>query len=192
MERGCLCIQSPSKAAFFFPAPLPHCFYSPLPLLSGYLRPPHRHALRHLCGRPQHALAGGLRGAGKRKGEPRRGKLSQPITPSVPPPFPTPLPLPPLQPPIELLRQWMDHGGWYDRSDNTFRHLHDIQFVAAMGPPGGGRNSVTPRLVRHFNLISITEFDDDTYMRIYTSIADWWFRCVGGEVGGGAGARRGQ
>ncbi len=39
------------------------------------------------------------------------------------------------QPPIELLRQFMDHGGWYDRQ-NAFRRLDDVLFVAAMGPPG--------------------------------------------------------
>lgn len=40
------------------------------------------------------------------------------------------------QPPIEILRQWMDHAGWYNRDENVYVNLVDIQFVAAMGPPG--------------------------------------------------------
>jgi len=31
-----------------------------------------------------------------------------------------------------------DHGGWYDRAELVMRQLVDIQFAAAMGPPGGG------------------------------------------------------
>ena len=77
------------------------------------------------------------------------------------------------QPPIELLRQYMDHQGWYDRKENVFRELVDIQFVCASAPPGGGRNTVTARLLRHFNVIAINEFDDDALKRIYRTILKW-------------------
>eukprot|EP01047_Picozoa_sp_COSAG01_P001177 COSAG01_NODE_25_length_37050_cov_211.559119_13_plen_3716_part_00 len=83
------------------------------------------------------------------------------------------------QPPIEILRQYMDHGGWYDRKETTFRTLVDIQFVAAMGPPGGGRSVITERYSRHFNHISVTEFDDDTMLRIFSTIQDWHFTTKG-------------
>jgi dynein heavy chain len=76
------------------------------------------------------------------------------------------------QPPIELLRQYMDHGGWYDRQ-NLFRRMDDCLFVTAMGPPGGGRNNVTSRYTRHFNMLSIVDFDDSTLKRIFSSILDW-------------------
>nr|XP_031326333.1 dynein heavy chain 1, axonemal isoform X8 [Camelus dromedarius] len=86
------------------------------------------------------------------------------------------------QPPIELLRQWMDHGGWYDRKIiGAFKNLVDINFVCAIGPPGGGRNVITPRLTRHFNYLSFAEMDGVSKKRIFSTILGSWMDGFLGE-----------
>ena len=78
------------------------------------------------------------------------------------------------QPPIELLRQWMDAGGWYERKGGEFRSLVDLQFIGAMGPPGAGRPHVTARYLRHFNLVYVLQFQDESMQRIFGTVMTWF------------------
>ncbi|XP_055941760.1 dynein axonemal heavy chain 3-like [Argiope bruennichi] len=79
------------------------------------------------------------------------------------------------QPPIELLRQWIDHGYWFDKKDTSVLEIVDVILVTGMGPPGGGRNDITSRFVRHLNIMGIDSFDDATLCHVFTSIVNWQF-----------------
>ncbi|KNC97489.1 uncharacterized protein SPPG_07404 [Spizellomyces punctatus DAOM BR117] len=74
------------------------------------------------------------------------------------------------QPPLELIRQWMDYGFFYDRQKQTPKHVNDILMVAAMGPPGGGRNTISPRVQSRFNLVNMTFPSEVSIKRIFGTI----------------------
>ncbi|XP_078044753.1 dynein axonemal heavy chain 7 isoform X4 [Augochlora pura] len=77
------------------------------------------------------------------------------------------------QPPIELLRQWLDQGEWYDRRDRTMIKLIDVQLMCAMAPPVQGGKDVTPRFKRHFVVLTISEFEDRVMEMIFSKIVLW-------------------
>lgn len=82
------------------------------------------------------------------------------------------------QPPIELLRQFLKQKGWYDLKDpkHPFRSFVDTMLICAMGPPGGGKSYITPRMQRHMNVVGFAECEDKTLKGIFGAILRWFFR----------------
>lgn len=76
------------------------------------------------------------------------------------------------QPPNELLRQVIDIGGFYDVQKLFFKNVSDVVCAAACAPPGGGRNEVSPRLLRHFHMVWLTNLSEEAMRSIFASILD--------------------
>ncbi len=74
------------------------------------------------------------------------------------------------QPPLELVRQWLDFGFWYDRKKQTTKYVKDVLLMASMGPPGGGRTAISRRLQSRFNLINMTFPHENEINRIFGSM----------------------
>ncbi|KAM6971776.1 dynein axonemal heavy chain 6 [Aplochiton taeniatus] len=74
------------------------------------------------------------------------------------------------QPPIELLRQFQDFGGFYDREKFFWKEIQDMTIAAACAPPGGGRNPVTPRFLRHFSMLCLPTPSEHSLKQIFKAI----------------------
>lgn len=72
------------------------------------------------------------------------------------------------QPPIELLRQYQDFGGFYDREKLFWKQIQNVTICSACAPPGGGRNPVTPRLLRHFAMFCLPSPSEVSLKAIFT------------------------
>lgn len=71
------------------------------------------------------------------------------------------------QPPLELLRQFLELGGFYDTKKLVWKDILDVTIVAACGPPGGGRNSISPRLLKNFSMFALPQPSTRCLQHIY-------------------------
>ncbi|KAJ3339931.1 Dynein heavy chain 2, axonemal, partial [Kappamyces sp. JEL0680] len=74
------------------------------------------------------------------------------------------------QPPLEFVKHYMDYGFAYDRQKQGVKNYNDISLAAAMGPPGGGRNALSPRIQARFNVLNMTFPTESSIHRIYSTI----------------------
>ena len=78
-------------------------------------------------------------------------------------------------PPIELLRQYLDQGGWYDRPAFFWKHISNTNMIVAGGPPFGGRSLLTDRFTRHFTLICFPQPNKQVLGYIFENILKGFF-----------------
>lgn len=74
------------------------------------------------------------------------------------------------QPPLELIRQWIDYGFWFDRQTQLLKYVKKILLIGAMGPPGGGRNTISNRLISCFSMINLTFPEEPQITKIYKTM----------------------
>jgi dynein heavy chain len=79
---------------------------------------------------------------------------------------------------LEITRQLIEHKGFYFLSRDErgfFKTIENLQFIAGMMHPGGGRNDIPHRLKRHFFAINMTPPSVKAIENIYGRILEILF-----------------
>ncbi|KAF4667711.1 Dynein heavy chain 10, axonemal [Perkinsus chesapeaki] len=87
------------------------------------------------------------------------------------------------QQPLALLKFVVEKQFMYERGGDLEKIvIQDVEHIAAMQPPGAGRNSIDPRVVSLYCAIGITFPSTETIDKIYSSILKGMFVLFGDEV----------
>ena len=82
---------------------------------------------------------------------------------------------------IEIVRQYVDYGGWYDKEKILLKEIMKCQLCASMNPTAGSF-TLTPRMQRHFLTLAVQMPDADVLKAIYHGILDGHMAPFGTEL----------
>ena len=70
---------------------------------------------------------------------------------------------------LELIRQYMDYGFWYDLKDRKKVNILNTMFVASLTTGRNTLNNICSRFLRHFHVFSIHPQSKDNIFRIFSN-----------------------
>ena len=79
------------------------------------------------------------------------------------------------QMPIELLRQFLELKGVYDKQ-LYWKNIEGTTTICAAAPPGGGSKPLSQRFTRHFHMICLPQTSEESLEHIFKSILDGFFK----------------
>jgi dynein heavy chain len=82
-------------------------------------------------------------------------------------------------PPLELIRQVISQGGFYDRKKLFWKEIIDMMFIASCGEPGGGKNEITPRLTSRFHVLCAPSLPRTSMKTIFAGILNGYLQSQG-------------
>ena len=74
-------------------------------------------------------------------------------------------------PSLEVLREFLEHGRWYDLSNNTRKSVKNVSFLCSMDANRGNKDAIPSRFKRHFNTFSFAPASDDTIVSVFSTAA---------------------
>lgn len=74
------------------------------------------------------------------------------------------------QPPLELIRQWVSYGFWYDKNKYCPKNVKNMLLICAMTVFDNVKHSISNRIMSCFNVIDITTPDENAIYTIYKTI----------------------
>ena len=83
---------------------------------------------------------------------------------------------------MELLRQFLDFKGFYDREKLFWKDIADTMLLTGAAPPGGGRAVVTPRFTRHYNVLCVPPASETAMNVIFESIFSGFMKTFDKDV----------
>lgn len=74
------------------------------------------------------------------------------------------------QPPLELMRQWVDYGFWYDRKKQCQKNVKNMLLVCSTAVFDRVKRSISDRIMSCFSVVHMTTPRDNDIHKIYETI----------------------